>query len=216
MAKRFISTNLFNDSWFMELDMKGKLFYIYLITNCDHAGIIDFNPKLAEVQIGIPNFSKTYRTVVEQLGNRLISLKNQYYFLPRFINFQYPKGLNYNVIAQASVIKRLKEFDLLDEENLTLKQDLVNSCLTVQDKDIDKEKDIDKVKDKDKYADFVLMTKIVYEKLIEEYGEEATKWMIWKLDNFKGSKGKQYKSDYKAILSWVVEAYQKNSGLNKW
>ena len=74
-----------------------------------------------------------------------------------------------------------------------------------------------KVKEsKEKYADFVLMTKVEYEKLVKEYGEESVKWMINKLDNFKGSKGKTYKSDYRAILSWVVGEYQKDSGLNKW
>ena len=31
--------------------------------------------------------------------------------------------------------------------------------------------------------------------------------MIEILDNYKGSKGKKYRSDYRAILNWVVNRY---------
>lgn len=55
------------------------------------------------------------------------------------------------------------------------------------------------------YAEFVRMTEAEHQKLVSAYGEEKTKRMIEMLDNYKGSKGKSYKSDYRAILSWVVE-----------
>ncbi|EJW14112.1 DUF4373 domain-containing protein [Paenibacillus alvei] len=58
---------------------------------------------------------------------------------------------------------------------------------------------------KNKYADFVSMTESEYNKLVEKYGEEKAKRMIEILDNYKGSKGKTYKNDYRAILTWVVE-----------
>jgi hypothetical protein len=44
-----------------------------------------------------------------------------------------------------------------------------------------------------------------YNKLIEEHGEPLTKKMIQVLDNYKGANGKKYKSDYRAILNWVVD-----------
>jgi len=62
-----------------------------------------------------------------------------------------------------------------------------------------------KQKQKVNYADTVIMFETEHKKLIEKYGEETTKKMITVLDNYKGSKGKTYKSDYKAILSWVVD-----------
>ena len=58
-----------------------------------------------------------------------------------------------------------------------------------------------------KYADCVTLTRDEYAKLCESYGEDAAKRMIEILDNYKGSKGKKYKSDYKAILNWVVDRY---------
>ena len=34
--------------------------------------------------------------------------------------------------------------------------------------------------------------------------------MIEILDNYKGAKGKRYKSDYRAILTWVVDRYNED------
>lgn len=58
-----------------------------------------------------------------------------------------------------------------------------------------------------KYADFVTLTRDEYAKLCADYSEEAAKRMIVILDNYKGSKNKKYASDYRAILSWVVDRY---------
>ena len=58
-----------------------------------------------------------------------------------------------------------------------------------------------------KYADNVTLTRDEYARLCEQHGEQPAKRMIEILDNYKGSKGKRYKSDYKAILSWVVDKY---------
>lgn len=65
---------------------------------------------------------------------------------------------------------------------------------------------------KRKYAEFVSMTESEYQKLLDEHGEENTKELISILNNYKGSKGKKYKSDYLAILNWVVDRlYEKQS-----
>lgn len=58
--------------------------------------------------------------------------------------------------------------------------------------------------EKIKYAEFVTLTKQEYQTLTGRFGEADTNRMIEILDNYKGSKGKRYKSDYRAILSWVV------------
>ena len=54
-------------------------------------------------------------------------------------------------------------------------------------------------------ADFVHLTEREYEKLCSDYGKKAADLMIRELDLYKGSKGKAYKDDYRAILSWVVD-----------
>ena len=45
-----------------------------------------------------------------------------------------------------------------------------------------------------------------YEKLIQRYGKPFADACIEELDNYKGAKkGRTYKDDYRAILSWVVD-----------
>lgn len=61
------------------------------------------------------------------------------------------------------------------------------------------------------YAELVLMTEAEHQKLVDAYGEDAVQWMITKLDNYKGARGTTYKSDYRAILNWVVKEYEKQS-----
>ena len=65
------------------------------------------------------------------------------------------------------------------------------------------------------YADNVTMTEQEHGKLVAKYGEANTQKLIDKLDNAKGAKGYKYKSDYRAILNWVVEeVLGKNGGAN--
>ncbi len=59
-------------------------------------------------------------------------------------------------------------------------------------------------------AEFVSMTKKEADKLVDEFGLEATKAMVEILNNYKGSSGKKYKSDYLAIRSWVIKRYQED------
>lgn len=68
---------------------------------------------------------------------------------------------------------------------------------------------IEKAK-KYKYAEFVTLTRDEYTKLCVEYGEEPALEMIEILNNYKGSKGRRYKSDYLAIRGWVKDKYYEN------
>ena len=61
---------------------------------------------------------------------------------------------------------------------------------------------------KHKYTDTVKMTDAEYSKLVEEYGEDGAKRMVELLDNYKAATGRSYKSDYRAILNWVVDKYK--------
>lgn len=77
----------------------------------------------------------------------------------------------------------------------------------------------DRIRKKKAYGEYVHLSEVEYAKLIQEYGQEQTDWMIRKLDNTKGSNTRkyQYTSDYRAILNWVVEAYNeqmKKNGTN--
>lgn len=123
MAKRFIDTGLFDDEWFMELSKDCKLLWIYFITKCNHAGIIKVNEKLCKMQTDI----KDIQTVIEQLGNRIITLSEHLYFIPKYIEFQYPGFPNSSVRQQISAVEILSKYGLIKEGKLTLSKELVNS-----------------------------------------------------------------------------------------
>ncbi|MEK3819655.1 DUF4373 domain-containing protein [Cytobacillus sp. FSL W8-0315] len=65
-----------------------------------------------------------------------------------------------------------------------------------------KEKKRKEKKSKNKYAEYVSMSLEEYEKLTEQFGEQGAKDRIEKLNLYKGSTGKKYKSDYLTILNW--------------
>ncbi len=64
------------------------------------------------------------------------------------------------------------------------------------------------------YAEFVSMTADEHQKLVDEFGETDTASLIQILDNYKGSSGKKYKSDYRAIRSWCVERLEEQKRRN--
>jgi hypothetical protein len=63
---------------------------------------------------------------------------------------------------------------------------------------------------KKKYADHVRMTEAEHSKLVAEYGESDTAAFIDRLNTYKGSTGKTYKSDYMTMHSWVIKAVMKD------
>lgn len=127
MAKRFIDTGLFDDEWFMNLSQEGKLLYLYFIIKCDHAGILKLNIKLCQVQTDI----KSIDTVIKELANRLVTVREGLYFIPKFIEFQYPRFPNSNVKSQSSAVDILIKFGLFDKGLITVSKELAGSGLIV-------------------------------------------------------------------------------------
>lgn len=106
------------------------------------------------------------------------------------------------------------------EETKTYEKDMKNICNSYEEhmeneninKNIINNKDNRKRGSKGKkeeekihFAEFVSMTNAEYEKLVSTYGKDFADQCINSLDNYKGSTGKKYKSDYRAILSWVID-----------
>ncbi|MDE6132591.1 MAG: phage replisome organizer N-terminal domain-containing protein, partial [Oscillospiraceae bacterium] len=62
--------------------------------------------------------------------------------------------------------------------------------------------------EKIQFAEFVSMTNDEYTSLVAKVGEQGAKRCIEILDNYKGSSGKTYKSDYRTMLNWVIARYE--------
>ncbi len=136
MAKRFIDTKIWDKAWFRKLSTKYKLFWVYLLGKCDHAGIWDADWELSEFIIGEQVIYDELPEVIKD-KMKFIEGKDQY-FIPSFIKFQYGE-LKEHSKPHLSVIKRL------DEKGLYNPIERVN--LTLKDKDKDKVKE--KVKTKE-------------------------------------------------------------------
>jgi hypothetical protein len=195
MSKRFIDTGLFDDDWFMELSKDAKILWLYFITKCDHAGMIKLNPKLCKVQTDI----KELEIVIKQLSNRLVTVSEHLYFIPKFIDFQYPGFPNSKVRSQISAIAILKKHGLIDEENLTLIKGLDNSYEHEHDTDNDNGKEKKPLKN-----DFD------YSFISPEWLPLFTEWV-----NYKKSRNEMYKTQDSLKACYRNLLKLSNNNLNK-
>ena len=74
-----------------------------------------------------------------------------------------------------------------------------------------KEKELNKNNNnnKNKIREHVFISQSELDKLNSEFLEHEVNWMLDKLNDYKASKGVQYKSDYHAINMWVKKAFEK-------
>jgi hypothetical protein len=135
MAKRFFSTNIHKDSWIMEMPINYRFFWVYLLAACDNAGIWEVNFKEANLycdEIDPVECEKLFKSRIQKIRN------GQYWFIPKFIFFQYGDKLKSKVAAQASVIKGLMRFEELHDflwdriKDIDF-DDLSNSLLSLKD-----------------------------------------------------------------------------------
>lgn len=65
-----------------------------------------------------------------------------------------------------------------------------------------------------KIRELVIISDVEHETLRKQFTEEQCNWMYDKLNNYKLSSGKKYKSDYGAINSWVKDELKKHTITN--
>jgi len=132
MAKRFTATDKWADPWFCNLPTADKLFWIFILDNCDHAGIWKINWKL--VSFHIPEFIYKH----EHFSDRIIEINTEKMFVQKFVDYQYG-SLNSDNRAHASVIAILEKEGILDkfQGKEAPSKDLPSPCLAHKDKDKD-------------------------------------------------------------------------------
>jgi hypothetical protein len=167
MAKRYTDTGKWGKRWLRELSPEMKLFWFYLLDNCDHAGIWDVDIELAGFQIGLQLDGDE---ILDIFKNRIEVTKNGKWFVPKFIEFQYGE-LNESNKVHKSVIHKLEKvgawgFPQGACEGLPRPYD--------EAKDKDKDKDMDKDKElKDKEQK--ISVKESFEYFWEAYPEKIGK-----------------------------------------
>lgn len=140
MAKRFIDTDLFKKQFVRHLKSAYKLFWIYVTTDCNHAGIWECDFDVARIRTGLKVDRETAKKVFKE---KIVELDNgTKWFIPSFIEFQYGSLSDKNR-AHTSIISILKRYDLIDDTNSLkpLHKDPTSPLQGAKDKDKDKEKE---------------------------------------------------------------------------
>lgn len=135
MAKRFTDTDKWKKPFIRSLKAPYKLLWFYIVDDCDTAGIWEADFDVAQVKIGEKIDPKT---AIKQLGKNIIEIDNgNKWFIPSFIEFQYPNGLSYTNKAHAGAIRNLQKFGLIDENLKLLTSSLQAPSQATQEKDMD-------------------------------------------------------------------------------
>jgi hypothetical protein len=142
MGKRFTATEKWNDGWFLGLSKENKLIWCYILDTCTNGGRWIKNFKMLNFCCDSNITEKDFKGIFD---GRIIGFDG-FFFIPKFLRFQYPKGLNSLKPAIISVRNEVLQYNLLP----IIKQSLGNDYLIIKDKDTDKDKDKDKDKEKEK------------------------------------------------------------------
>src|ERR1035437_2317533 len=124
MSKRFTDTNIWEQSWFIELSPESKNIWQFLEKSCDCAEIWKIDIPEMKRRIGYKNiYLSTFLEEVNRDYNKLtgdpitrnrvmLIANNTKLWLTGFISFQYEKGnngVNANIPAIIGALNRLKE-----------------------------------------------------------------------------------------------------------
>jgi len=206
MAKRFTDNEKWKKQFFKGLSTVNKLFFLYILDECDNAGIWHVEPEIAELRIG----EKLDLDLAKQeLGKHIHEFdKGEKWFIPFFIDFQYGI-LNPSVNAHKSVI------DKLSKRGLTKTYKQLMNCLS---RDMDKDKDMDMVIDKDiknvmpEFSEFLTYCKTlsIYHPSLD-FQIEA-KYNAWKENKWKDGNNKlikNWKTKVQNTMPYFKTAYVK-------
>lgn len=108
MSKRFTDTEKFNDKWYRKLPILQKVIWEYLLSECNHAGILEkFDIELMSFKIGAEITLKDF----EIFGNRINFISDTIIFIPKFLNFQYGEFNPKNKV-HLNVLRELEKYNI--------------------------------------------------------------------------------------------------------
>jgi hypothetical protein len=116
MAKRMTDTDKWKKGFIRSLPSKYKLFWLYILDDCNHAGIWETDFEVASIRIGSKITEvEAHKALAAQVkvfdgGNK--------WFIPKFIDFQYGT-LNENSRVHQSVINLLDKYDVYNIEGIS-------------------------------------------------------------------------------------------------
>lgn len=143
MAKRFLETTIWDEDWFLMMPTDYKLFFLWIVCKCDHAGFYRPNIELFKRSTGCQIDPKAALEYFNDEKERIMVLGNGRWFIVGFISFQYGSKLNESNRVHNSILQLLA----LNEVKLGSIRGLIDHKEGVKDKDKDKDKEIEVVQE---------------------------------------------------------------------
>lgn len=135
MAKRFIDTDLFRKPFMRSLEAPYKALWIYLLCECDHAGVWPVELDVAQLRMGM---KLDPEKAVEKMAGAVVLIDDgTKWYLPDFVEFQYGT-LNPANRVHSSVIERLARYGI-DPNDTSQNKGLGSPLQGAKDKDKDKD-----------------------------------------------------------------------------
>jgi hypothetical protein len=136
MAKRFTATEIWGEDWFLAMPIEYKLFWYYMLANCDHGGLFKVNLKsfcgLNEVKVTTTNALKYFNEGKE----RIRVINSSVWYVEDFFVFQYGTTFNTNNRLHASIQKLYEKLGI----ELTSIRGVLDLIDGVKEKEKDKER----------------------------------------------------------------------------
>jgi len=104
MAKRFIDTEIMLKPWYRNLEPRLKSLWVWMITRCDMAGVLDMDWELVSFTIG----ATVSIDDIEKMNGNVVSLQDNKIIIPGFIPFQYGELRNESTVHKG-VLKVLSQ-----------------------------------------------------------------------------------------------------------
>jgi hypothetical protein len=144
MAKRFTSTEIWDEDWYLEMPIEYKLFWHFVLASCDHAGIFKVNIRQF---CGLNGITITAAQALEFFNKgkgRIRVISDSIWFIEEFFVFQYGASFNLNNKLHESILKILKSHGIehtslrgLQEVKKRTRRPLEEDFDTLKDKDKD-------------------------------------------------------------------------------
>lgn len=110
MAKRFTDTKIWGEDWFLAMPLEYKLFWFYILSDCDHAGIFKVNTKTF---CALNEVSVTPKTALKYFNDgkdRIREINPTLWLIEDFFVYQYGPHLNVNNRVHDSAKKQYEKF----------------------------------------------------------------------------------------------------------
>jgi len=136
MAKRFFSTELWDEDWYIEMPIEYKLFWFYILSNCDHCGLFKVNLRSFCSLNGISVNSEDALKYFNNGKDRIRVVNQSLWFIEDFFVYQYGTTLNLNNRVHESIKNK---YDIIG-----IKINSIRGLIDLKDRVKDKDKDKDK------------------------------------------------------------------------